>query len=259
MIFDTHAHYDDKQFDSDREAHLASLSSSGVTAVVDVCACTDSIAPVMKLAETHPYVYAAVGIHPDEVGGITPAVLEAMETALDSPHCVAVGEIGLDYYWDKESHEVQALWFRRQIEMALAHEKPIIVHSRAAAEDTLRIITALYGSHPIPNPGIIHCYAYSTEMARLYTAMGFCLGIGGVLTYQNSRKLKKVVKNISLDYLVLETDCPYLAPEPHRGSRNTSAYLGYVAEAIAAIKGITREEVEAATLANARRVFRLEE
>ncbi len=299
MIFDTHAHYDDRAFDGDRDAVLASLAEHGVGRVVDVAATVESLPRVRELAGRYAFVYGACGLHPDAVGGLTEEVCAQLRSSLADPRIVAAGEIGLDYHWDVEPHEVQIAGFIRQIEIALEAKKPILVHSRSAAQDTMRVIRRMYGPgapgakisraeaersllpeeygtvpgrewvwrYPVPEgpgfhleqKGIIHAYAYSPEQARIYTGMGFYLGIGGVVTYQNARKLKKVVKEIPLEYLVLETDCPYLAPEPFRGERNHSALLTHVAEAIAAIKGVTREEVERVTWDNALRLFGLRE
>ncbi|MDO4479250.1 MAG: TatD family hydrolase [Lachnospiraceae bacterium] len=259
MIFDTHAHYDDEQFDTDREALLASLSSHGVGTVVDVGASAASLPLVRQLAHTYEFVYGAVGLHPDEVGDLTDEVMQDLERDMADPKIVAVGEIGLDYYWDKESHDTQELAFRRQIELALAHGKPIIVHSRSAAEDTLRVISEYYGKTAVDRPGIIHCYSYSAAMAEQYVAMGFVLGVGGVVTYKNGKKLKQTVERIPLKSLVLETDCPYLSPEPYRGKRNSSIHLTEVAKAIAEIKGVDPQTVIDVTEANARRVFRLDD
>ena len=257
MIFDTHAHYDDEQFDCDREDLLGSLRASGIGAVVDVGSTPESLDKLMAIARTHDAVYAAVGIHPDEVGAITGEVWNKIRDYLTDPKVVAVGEIGLDYYWDKEAHELQETWFRRQIDLAEEFDKPIIVHSRSAAEDTMRVIKECYGGGCEGLPGIIHCYSYSAEMAREYVKMGFMIGVGGVVTYKNGRKLKETVQAIPLESIVLETDCPYLNPSPNRGKRNSSLNLPYVVSAIAELKGVTEAEVEAVTWENARRVFKL--
>ena len=258
MIFDTHAHYDDHAFDDDREAVLASLIPGGVGAVIDVGSTVRSLGQVKELADSHDFLYGAVGIHPDEVGGLTPAVSGRIREALSDPKIVAVGEIGLDYHWDVEPHDVQIRCFREQIDIALEMKKPIIVHSRAANRDTMEVIAEAYGGgagKAAAKKGVIHAYPGSLEQAKIYTELGFCLGIGGVLTYPTSKKLKKVVAGIPLDYLLLETDCPYLTPEPHRGERNCSLYLEAVARAISEIKGVTAEEVEKATWDNAERLF----
>lgn len=258
MIFDTHAHYDDEQFDEDREKLLSMLTEQGIVGVVDVGSTVLSLEKALELAHAHDFIYAALGLHPDEIGNLTEDVLHYIEKNLSDPKVVAVGEIGLDYYWHKEAREIQERKFRAQIQLALDHEKPIIVHSREAAEDTLRIIRDYYAGGKMANPGIIHCFSYSAEMAELYVKMGFYLGIGGVVTYKNARKLKEVVERIPLEHLVLETDCPYLTPTPNRGKRNSSLNLPYVVSEIASLKGMAPEEVEGVTEANARTVFNLQ-
>lgn len=253
MIFDTHAHYDDTQFDSDREELLASMPELGVTTIVNVSSTLKSCEKCVELARKYPYVYAAVGIHPDEVGSLNEETFAWMERLLDNEKVVAVGEIGLDYYWDNESHEVQKKWFVRQLELARRHHLPIIIHSREAAADTMEIMKA----HAQGLDGVIHCYSYSKEQAEEYIKMGFYIGIGGVLTFKNAKKLKEVAEVVPLEQIVLETDCPYLAPEPFRGKRNQSSYIRYVAEKLAEIKGITAEEVITVTEENAKKMYRL--
>lgn len=253
MIFDTHAHYDDTQFDSDREELLTSMPGLGVTTIVNVSSTLKSCEKCVELARKYPYVYAAVGIHPDEVGSLNEETFAWMERLLDNEKVVAVGEIGLDYYWDNESHAVQKKWFVRQLELAGRHHLPIIIHSREAAADTMEIMKA----HAQGLDGVIHCYSYSKEQAEEYIKMGFYIGIGGVLTFKNAKKLKEVAEVVPLEQIVLETDCPYLAPEPFRGKRNQSSYIRYVAEKLAEIKGITAEEVIAVTEENAKKMYRL--
>lgn len=253
MIFDTHAHYDDEQFDLDRDELLSSLKESGVGTVVNVSAAYESCETVLRMAEKYPFMYAAVGVHPDEVGCLDEEKFQRMEQLLSHEKVVAVGEIGLDYYWDKESHEVQKMWFIRQLELAGKYRLPVNIHSREAAADTLAIIKE-YGQGL---RGIIHCYSYSKEMAREYVKMGYYIGVGGVVTFKNSKKLKDVVEDTALTSIVLETDCPYLAPVPYRGKRNDSSYLSCVAEEIARIKGIGVEKVLAQTEENAKRIYGL--
>ena len=253
MIFDTHAHYDDSQFDNDRDELLASMPKLGVDIIVNVSSTLESCEKCVALAEKYPYVYAAVGIHPDEVGALNEETFAGMEALLRHDKVVAVGEIGLDYYWDNESHEVQEKWFVRQLELARRHNLPIIIHSREAAADTMEIMKA----HAQGLEGVIHCYSYSREQAEEYVKMGFYIGIGGVLTFKNAKKLKEVAAAIPLERIVLETDCPYLAPEPFRGKRNQSSYIRYVAEKLAEIKGMTAEEVIAVTEENAKKMYRL--
>lgn len=251
MIFETHAHYDDEQFDEDREQLLAGLQEAGIEIVVNVGATLEGCLSTIRLAEQYPFIYAAVGVHPDEVGTLDEEKFSWLKEKLSHEKVVAVGEIGFDYYWDQESHEVQKKWFLRQLEAAREAGLPVIIHSREAAADTLEMMKE-YGQDL---KGIIHCYSYSVEHAREYVKMGYLLGIGGVVTFKNARKLKEVVEEIPLEALVLETDCPYLAPVPNRGKRNSSLNLPLIAEEIAAIKQISCEEVITQTRENARKLF----
>ena len=251
MIFETHAHYDDEQFNEDREQLLAGLQEAGIETVVNVGATLEGCLSTIRLAEQYPFIYAAVGVHPDEVGTLDEEKFSWLKEKLSHEKVVAVGEIGFDYYWDQESHEVQKKWFLRQLEAAREAGLPVIIHSREAAADTLEMMKE-YGQDL---KGIIHCYSYSVEHAREYVKMGYLLGIGGVVTFKNARKLKEVVEEIPLEALVLETDCPYLAPVPNRGKRNSSLNLPLIAEEIAAIKQISCEEVITQTRENARKLF----
>ena len=253
MIFDTHAHYDDEQFDCDREELLTSMSESGVGTIVNVSATYESCTRSVRLASEFPNVYAAVGIHPDEVGVLDDEKFEEMKKLFDHDKVVAVGEIGLDYYWDNESHEVQGKWFIRQLELAREKNLPVIIHSREAAADTLYIMQ----NYARDLKAVIHCYSYSVELAEEYIKMGYYIGIGGVVTFKNAKKIREVVKKIPLERILLETDCPYLAPVPFRGKRNQSAYIKYVVQEIAALKGVTEEEVIAQTEKNAKEFYNL--
>ncbi len=253
MIFDTHAHYDDEQFDPDRDELLNSMAAAGVGTIVDVSSTCDSWEQVLALARKYPFIYAAVGVIPDEVGKLNETEFARMEGLLDRDKVVAVGEIGLDYHWDVSPHEVQKKWFIRQLDMARAHGLPVVIHSRDAAADTMEILQQ-YAGDP---PAIIHCYSYSMEMAREYVKMGDYIGVGGVVTFKNARKLKETVAEIPLTSIVLETDCPYMAPEPFRGKRNNSTYIRYIAEEVAKIKEISYEEVVAQTEENARKFYKV--
>ncbi|MBA4699911.1 MAG: TatD family hydrolase [Ruminococcus sp.] len=254
MIFDTHAHYDDEQFDEDREELLLSMQEGGVGTIVNAGSDVSSWEDIRNLTARYPFVYGAVGVHPDDVGELNEENFNRLRTILQEEKIVALGEIGLDYYWDKESHEEQKEWFIRQLELAKELEMPVIIHSRDAAADTLEIIKKYAGKLQ----GVIHCFSYSAELAREYVKMGFFIGIGGVVTFQNAKKLKEVVKEIPLEFLVLETDCPYLAPVPNRGKRNSSLNLTYVAEQISELKGVSYEEVVVQTEKNARRLYGME-
>ena len=253
MIFDTHAHYDDEAFDTDREELLGSLKDAGITSVMNVAASLDSCVTTLKLAETYDWMYAAQGIHPSETAELDEEKIRWIESCCTHEKVKAVGEIGLDYYWDNEPREVQKKWFIRQLELARELDLPVLIHSREAAADTMEIMK----EHAKGLSGVIHCYSYSKEMAQEYIKMGFYIGVGGVVTFKNAKKLKEVVENIPLTSIVLETDCPYMAPEPNRGKRNNSAYIRYVAEKIAELKGITYEEVVEQTEKNARDMYRL--
>ena len=254
-IIDTHAHYDDEKFDEDRDELLTSLSSHNIGIVINSGASMKGVRDTIALTEKYDFVYGSAGIHPNEVSELEneEAYEELKELALKDK-IVAVGEIGLDYYWDEPDREVQKKHFERQLELAREIKKPVIIHSRDAAADTLDIMKSL---HAEEMGGTIHCFSYGEEMAREYLNMGFYLGIGGVITFKNSRKLKEVVEYMPLDRILLETDCPYLSPEPNRGKRNSSLNLPYVVEKIAEIKNISEEEVIQATCDNARRVYGL--
>ena len=252
MIIDTHAHYDDEKFDADRREVIEGLKEQGVVRAVNVAASIPSIDQTLKLIETYPNLYGAVGVHPTELEGMDEAVIEKIVTAAKHPKVVAIGEIGLDYYWKPVDSAGQKYWFKRQIEVAGSVGLPLIIHSREAAKDTFDIMQA---AHAEEIGGVIHCYSYSVEMAREYVKMGFYLGIGGVVTFSNSKTLKEVVVDTDISRLVLETDSPYLAPVPNRGKRNDSANLRYVAEKIAELKGMSREEVERITEENAHRLY----
>ena len=251
MIFDTHAHYDDKQFDEDREPLLDSMRAGGVGTIVNASATVESWDKVLELIREYPFVYGMIGVHPDEVGALDEEKFARMERLLQEEKVVAVGEIGLDYYWDNESHEVQKRWFIRQLELAQKWNMPVNIHSREAAADTLEIMKKYAQGMKV----IIHCYSYSKEMAEEYVKMGYLIGVGGVVTFKNARRLKETVEAIPLSHIVLETDCPYLAPEPNRGKRNSSLNLSYVAQAIADLKGITAEEVIKVTGENAKAFY----
>lgn len=253
LIFDTHAHYDDRKFDEDRELLLGSLQSQGIGRVVNVGAGLASCKSTMALAKAYDFIYAAIGVHPTEVGELNEETFTWLKGLLQEDKAVAVGEIGLDYYWKDTTHEQQKEWFVRQLQLAEEIKKPVVIHSRDAAADTLDIMKG-YGRDL---EGIIHCFSYGVELAREYLNMGYYLGIGGVLTFSNGRKLREVVEYAPLDRLVLETDCPYLSPVPHRGERNSSLWLPLVVEKIAEIKGLSPETVIQTTWDNGNRVYHL--
>lgn len=259
MIFDTHAHYDDEAFDSDREELLKALPENGICTVINMGASMRGSRASIELAQKYDHVYAAVGIHPDDCGPMDETWIDELRALAANKKCVAIGEIGLDYhgfdiYDDKPSKEAQQKWFRRQLRLAAEIGKPVVIHSRNACEDTLRMMQKAHEELGIDR-AIIHCFSYAKETAVQYLDMGYYLGFGGTTTYEGQKKLTKVLEITPLDRILLETDCPYLAPVPHRGERNDSRYLKVVAEKIAEIKGVTAAEVEAVTRENARRIY----
>ena len=257
MIFETHAHYDDRHFDQNREELLSSLPAAGIGRVVNIGADIESSDSSVELAAKYDYIYASVGVHPSDAEQLNEETFAHIRDLSFKDKVVAIGEIGLDYYWvkDVELRYHQRYWFRRQIDLARERQLPIVIHSREAAQDTLDIAK----EERIGDiGGVVHCYAYSVEHAREYLNMGMYLGIGGVLTYKNSRVLKEVVAYAPLTSLVLETDSPYLTPVPNRGKINSSLNLPYVMQAIADIKGVTLQEVEDVTWENAMKLYRMQ-
>lgn len=252
MIFDSHAHYDDGAYASDRDALIASLPLKGVEYVVNVGSSIRSLSWVMNMVNKHKLVYGAIGIHPDDSKDLNDEIFERMVRLCDHEKIVAVGEIGLDYYWDATPHEVQKYWFRRQIALAKEKNLPVIIHSREATEDTFNLLKEEKAEEV---GGVIHCFSASSEMAKRYVDLGYYIGVGGVVTFKNGKKLKEVVEAIPLESILLETDCPYLAPTPFRGKRNDSSLIKYIAEEVANIKGVTIEEVLRVTNGNAKRMF----
>ena len=255
-IFDTHAHYDDKAFDEDREALLESLPSQGVARVVNIGASLASCRRTVELTEAYDYIYGAIGVHPSETGELDEEGFGQLREMCGAEKCVAIGEIGLDYYWKEPEREIQKKWFLRQLHLAKKTGLPVVIHSRDAARDTVDILEAEKGGE---TGGVIHCYSYTNETARRFLDMGFFFGIGGVLTFQNARKLREAVEYIPLDRIVLETDSPYLAPVPYRGTRNSSLHLPYVIQALAQVKGISEEEARRAAWENSLKLYRMEE
>lgn len=262
MIFETHAHYDDEAFDEDREELLSGMKAGGIETIVNIAADLKSCKSTLALCEKYPFIYGALGVHPSSAGELTDETFEwirntVQENAIQNGgKVVAIGEIGLDYYWEKEeaAKENQKKWFEKQIELARELELPMVIHSRDAAKDTADMMKALRTEEI---GGIVHCYSYSKELAEEFLKMGFSFGIGGVVTFSNSKKLKEVVEYLPLDAIVLETDCPYLAPVPYRGKRNSSLNLPYVVQEIAQIKRMDAERVIEITRENARRVYRM--
>lgn len=254
MYFDSHAHYDDRQFDKDRDALLRSLRSAGVDYVVDCGSDLKSSEKVLELTQKYDLIYGAVGVHPEAVGELEVEDVSMLYSmAGSSDKVVAIGEIGLDYHYkDNAPAEIQQEWFIEQIELAKELELPIIVHSRDAAQDTYEVLRDYDGGM---FGGVLHSYTGAPELAQKYIDMGFYLGIGGMVTFDNAKRVAATVEKMPLERLLIETDCPYLAPVPQRGKRNDSRNLKYVAERIARIKGVTPEEVAHITSENAKKLF----
>lgn len=255
MIFESHAHYDDDAFKEDVHQLIPYMKEQGVEYIVNIGASIQSSKNSLELSAQYPYVYAAIGVHPSETGSLTEEEFRWMKEQLTNKKIVAVGEIGLDYYWDEPERELQQKWFARQMELAVQERFPMVIHSRDAANDTYAMMTEAKADQV---GGVVHCFSYGKEMAREFLNLDFYLGIGGVITFKNGRKLREVVEYMPLDKILLETDSPYLSPEPFRGKRNQSLNLTYVAKEIANLKQISYEEVLAVTMENAKKLFRME-
>ncbi|MBQ3553752.1 MAG: TatD family hydrolase [Clostridia bacterium] len=254
MLFDTHAHLDDARFDEDRESVIAGLKDAGVSLVVNIGADMESSAASVALSKKYDFIYAAVGVHPDETGALTEADMETLAAYTKEDKVVAIGEIGLDYHNMGAEKEVQKTWFRRQLLLAKELSLPYIVHDRDAHADVLEIIkeSGYYN-------GVMHCYSGSAEMVREVVGLGMMISFAGPVTFKNAAKTKDAALAVPLDHLMVETDCPYLSPEPHRGKRNDSSRVRFVAEEIARIKGISLEELAKITKENGKRFFRISE
>ena len=250
MFFDTHAHYDDKAFDGDREQILTALHAAGLALVLDPGCDIDSSRAALALAEKFPFVYAAAGIHPEELDKYSEAAFAELRALAARPKCAAIGEIGLDYYWDDSRKAEQKALFRRQLELAMELCKPVIVHDRDAHGDCMEIVADYPGLR-----GVFHCYSGSAEMAKELLKRGWYLGFDGPVTYKNARKALEVLELCPLERILLETDSPYLSPLPQRGRRNDSGNLRYIAEKVAEIKGVTPAQAAEAGLENGRKLF----
>ncbi len=251
MIFDTHAHYDDIAFDEDRDELIEYMHQNGVDYIVNAGEAVKSSLAGVEMGKKYDFVYSASGIHPEHANETTDSdIVEIEKIARENKKVVAIGEIGLDYHYEGYNKEKQIDIFKKQLKIAKDLDLPVIIHSRDASQDTFDII-----KESGVRKGIIHCYSGSAQMAADYVKMGFFIGIGGVLTYKNARKLVEVAEEIDINNIVLETDCPYLAPAPFRGKRNNSLYIQYVAEKMAEIKGISYDEVCKITSENGKKIF----
>ncbi|RXE59303.1 TatD family hydrolase [Acetivibrio mesophilus] len=254
MLFDSHAHYDNQRFDEDRFETIKKAYDSGVTYILNAAADMASSVETISLTREFEFVYGAVGVHPHAVSEMNDNDIATLANFTMEDKIVAIGEIGLDYYYDYSPREQQKLWFAKQISLARKLNLPIIVHDRDAHKDVLDIIKSEQAKDV---GGVFHCYSGSVEMLRDVLENNFCISVGGALTFKNAKKTVEVVEHVPLDKLLIETDCPYLTPEPHRGKRNDSSYVRLVAEKIAKIKGISFEEVAEATMNNSKRLFNI--
>ncbi len=255
MLFDTHVHLNDDQFDEDLEEVIERARENGVERVVVVGFDEKTIKRAIELIDTYDFMYAAIGWHPVDAIDLTDSYLEWIEELTAHPKVVAIGEIGLDYHWDKSPKDVQQVVFRRQIQLAKKLNLPIIIHNREATED---VVTILEEEGAAEVGGIMHCFSGSPETAKRCLDMNFYISLGGPVTFKNAIKPKEVAKAVPLDRLLIETDCPYLAPHPYRGKRNEPSYVRLVAEQIADLKEVSFEEVAKVTTEHANRLFKIQ-
>lgn len=254
MIFDSHAHYEDEKFDSDRIELLSGMREKGIGTVVNVGSTIETSKKSIALAEQYEDVYAAIGVHPSEIGCLSEEGMEWLRERSAHPKVVAIGEIGLDYYYDNSPREAQRSWFEKQMQLAKEVGKPVVIHSRDACEDTMQIVR----KYAREVPGVFHCFSYSLETAKELVKLGWYLSFTGAITFKNARKALQVVEWAPLSRIFIETDSPYLTPEPHRGARNDSRFVPLVAEKIAQVKGLSVEEVAKATMENGKKFFGIE-
>ncbi len=257
MIFESHAHYEDSKFDPDRVELLSMMKKQNIGTIINVGTTIELSRSSIDLANEYEFIYASVGVHPSDIACLeedAEGIEKLRQMAKTEKKVVAIGEIGLDYYWEKDEavRERQRFWFKKQLELSSELDLPVIVHSRDANEETFNIMeeAASYGIR-----GVIHCYSGSPEMAERYVALGYYIGIGGVVTFKNGKKLKETAIRIPLERILLETDAPYMAPEPFRGQRNDSTYLPYVAKKISELREVTVDEVIEVTRENGRSLF----
>ena len=250
MYFDTHAHYDDRRYNDDRDEILGSVREAGIDLILNSASSLKSAIFSLKMADKYPFVYASVGVHPHDSKSMTDDTVLELEKLLTHPKAMAVGEIGLDYHYDFSPRDIQKMRFREQLELAGRVKKPVIIHERESLSDTLEIIKDYRNL-----TGVFHCFSGSWETAKTILDMGWYLSFTGVITFKNARRAPEVIEKMPADRIMLETDCPYLAPDPVRGRRNSSLYLPYIAEKVAEVRGITTEEVAALTMENGKTFF----
>ena len=254
MLIDSHAHLDDERFDKDRDQIIKSLKEEGIELVINPGADVGSSIKAVALAEKYPNVYAAVGVHPHDAKTMDENTIDLLRSFTNREKVVAIGEIGLDYYYDNSPRDIQRKRFREQLDLAKEVGLPVIIHSRDAAKDTFDILKEAQDG---TLKGVMHCYSGSVEMAREYINLGFYISLAGPATFKNARVAMDVAKVVPIDRLLIETDSPYLTPEPHRGKRNEPAYVRYVAGTIAELRGMTFEELARKTAENTKRLFNI--
>lgn len=252
MFFDSHAHFDDERFKEDRDELLSSMQKNGVSNIVNIGSDLESSVSSVELSKKYDFIHAAVGVHPHEAAGITEDVISKISDLTKNKKVVAIGEIGLDYYYDHSPRDIQRYWFKRQMDLAYDLGLPVVIHSRDAMEDTINICkeSRIHG-------GIIHCYSGSAESAKIFLDLGYHISFAGPVTFKNSKNPPLVAKMVPEDRLLIETDSPYMAPEPHRGKRNSSIYVRHVAEKIAELRGVSTEYIAKVTSDNAKKLFKI--
>lgn len=253
MLFDSHAHYNDGRFLEDIDEVLGSIRENNIGYIMNACSSVDEIDYILKLAEKYDFLYASVGVHPHEVSTMEEEDIDKLKYYAKHPKVKAIGEMGLDYYYDNSPRDLQKKWFKRQIELSLELDMPIIIHDRDAHRDCLDILNEYRGVK-----GVFHCYSGSADMLSEVLDLGLYVAFGGSITFKKSQRPVEAAKEAPLDRILIETDCPYLTPEPYRGKRNSSLYIHLVAEKIAQIKNISVEEIERITTQNAKRCFCIE-
>lgn len=253
MIFDSHAHYDDESFNDDRDTILKGIQDKGVIGVLNCGASLKGAYDSVKLADKYDFIYAAVGVHPEGAETFTEGTLEEIRKLASHSKVRAIGEIGLDYYWEENpSREIQKDVFRKQMKLAEELNLPVVIHDRDAHGDTLEIIKEF------PSViGVVHCFSGSVEFARECIKRGYYIGFTGVVTFKNAKKVLEVVKEVPMDRILVETDCPYMTPVPHRGERNKSDYIEFVIDKIAEIRNVSKQEISAGTISNTKRLLRI--
>lgn len=256
MLFDTHTHFDDERFDEDRYEMINQAHSNGVGLILNAAADLKSSRTGVELGREFDFIYSSVGFHPEFAEEITDAMFdEIREIAVNNTKVVAIGEAGLDYHYGSETRDIQKEMFRKQIRLARELNLPVIVHDRDAHEDTLNLLRE---ERATECGGVLHCFSGSVEMAKIILDMGFYISVGGVVTFKNAKRMVEVVKYVPMDMLLLETDAPYLTPEPYRGKRNYSGYVGLVADKVAELKGYSSEKVALQTYDNGKRLFKID-